>query len=358
MKRSGCKTVLGLLVVQAIFVLAFTASAEEAEKKFSKEFSAQGKDLLKVDNRYGDVVIENWNESRVLIDVVVTVKHPSKEKADKYLSMIDIYLNENDNTIEATTKIEKNFSFKGGSERDFSIDYVVKMPTGLNLKLINRYGQVEIAKLSGHVDIAVKYGSIYVAELSRGKEEPLNSISLAYSKGEIVDCGWCELNLAYVGRLNVSTAKALLVDSKHSKLFVDELSSMVANSRYDHIEIEMLKNLVAEGGYTGFKIGAVSGKVDISSGYGSISVDELKDGFEMVDIEAKYCQVKIDVEDNASYKLKMSTTYSGLHFDEDNAEIINRIYDGNRKSLEAVIGNKETESNIKVKSTYGSVKVY
>ncbi|MDX2415544.1 MAG: hypothetical protein QNK33_10170, partial [Bacteroidales bacterium] len=120
----------------------------------------------------------------------------------------------------------------------------------------------------------------------------------------------------------------------------------------------VLKNLVAEGSYTGFKIGTVSGKVDISTGYGSISIDKLKDGFEMVDIEARYCQVKIDVEDDASYKLVINTAYSGLSFDEDNAEILKRIYDNNRKSLEAVIGSKDTESTIKVKSTYGSVKVF
>ena len=51
---------------------------------------------------------------RVLIDVVVKVKHPSRDKAEKYLSMIDIEFNENDNTIEARTEIDKNFSFKGG----------------------------------------------------------------------------------------------------------------------------------------------------------------------------------------------------------------------------------------------------
>ncbi len=356
MKRSGCKTVLGLLVIQAIFVLAFTASAEEVEKKFSKEFSAQGKDLLKIDNRYGDVVIENWNENKVSIEV--TVNHPSKDKAEKFMSMIDVFFNENDNTIEATTKIEKNFSFKESDDRDFSIDYIVKMPESLNLELINRYGQVEIAKLTGHVNIAVKYGSLYVAELTRGKEEPLNKISLAYSKGNIEECGWCELNLAYVSRLNVDVAKALLVDSKYSKLFVDKLSSMVANTRYDQIEIDLLNNLIAEGAYTGFRLGTVTGKVDISTGYGSISIDKLKDGFKMVDIKAKYCQVKIDVEDNASYKLLLNTAYSGLSFDEDNAEIINRIYDNNRKSVEAIIGNKDTESTIKVKSNYGSVKVF
>ena len=171
MKRSGCKTVIGLLVVQVVFLLSFSAFADEVEKKFDKEFSTKGKELLNISNRYGDVVIENWNEDKVQISVVVKVEHPSKDKAEKYLSMIDVYFNENDNTIEARTDIEKNFSFRGNGERKFSIDYVVKMPASLNLKLGNKYGDVRIGELSGHVSIAVRYGTLYAAKIEQRKRE-------------------------------------------------------------------------------------------------------------------------------------------------------------------------------------------
>ncbi len=358
MKRSGCKTVISLLVVQFVFLLSFSTFAEEVDRKFSKEFSVEGKDLLEINNRYGEVIIENWNENKVVIEVLVTVKYPSLDKAEKYLSMIDIEFSNNDNTIGATTNLDKNFSFKGGPDRRFSIDYLVKMPADFNIKLANKYGNVEIGELSGHVQIAVKYGSLFIGELSRGKEKPLNSISLSYGKAEISKSGWTELTLRYATSVNIGIANALLVDSKYSKLYVDKVSTIVAETKYDHIEAIEITNFVAEGGYTGFEFGTLSGKLDIDTGYGSIKVKRITSGFDLVNIESKYCSVSLDIDDDASYVMKLSQQYGNLSFDEDNAEIIQRIYDNNRKSIEANMGSGKSDSRVNIKSSYGSVRVY
>ena len=358
MKRSGCKTVIGLLVVQAAFILFSTAYAAEVEKKYSKEYNATGKDLLSISNRYGEVVVQSWDGNTVSIEVIVTVEHPSQDKAEKYLEMIEVLFSDNDNTIEARTEIDKNFSFKGGGDRSFSIDYLVKMPAALNLGLENKYGNVKVGDLSGHVDIAVKYGSLFVGKLTRGKGEPLNSVSIAYGKGEIVEAGWLELTLRYVGSMNLTRANAVVLDSKYSKVSIEEASSIVSETKYDNIVIGTITNFVAEGGYTGFDLGVVKGKLDISTGYGSIKVEKVMKGFEAVDIEAKYCQVRLGMDSEASYKLDVETSYGGISFDEDRADISKRIYENNHKSIEAVVGDKGTTSAIRIDTSYGSVKVY
>lgn len=359
MKRSGYKTVIALLVVQVALLLSATVSAADVEKKFNKEFSSKGKDLLSIDNKYGDVKVESWNENRVVIDVLVTLSHPDKDKAEKILSMIDVSFSENDNTIGATTVIDSKFTFKGwGDNYKFSIDYVVKMPVGLNFKVINRYGSVDINELSGQVDITVKYGSLFVQNLSRGNVKPLNKISLAYSKGEIIEMGWSELYLRYSGRTTIGTAEALLVDSRYSKLQLENVGSVVLDSKYDDINISNLKNLVAESTYTSYDLGFVKSKLDINTGYGSIEVGNLQAGFESVDITTRYCSVKIDVDEKAKFTFDAETSYGGIGFDEDNAEIMNRIYDNNSKKVTAVIGGKNAVSVMKIRTSYGSVKVY
>lgn len=357
MKRSGCKTVISLLVVQFVFLLSFSALADEVDKKFKEEFSASGKEMLKINNRYGEVIVENWNEDRVVIEVLVKVKYPSLDKAEKYLSMIDIEFSDNDNTIEATTTIDKNFSFKGGVDREFSIDYLVKMPTDLNLNLTNKYGKVEIGELSGHVHIAVKYGTLFVGKLSRGKEKPLNSVALSYGVAQIAESGWTELTLRYADKVTIGTAKALLVDSRYSKLYVEKVGSFVTESKYDHIEIANLNNFVAEGGFTGFELGNITGKLDITTGYGSIKVENIASGFEDVNIESKYCKIKLQFEEQASYLLNVETSYAPINFDEDNAEIIQRIYENSRKTIEARVGASNSESKVKIKANYGTVIV-
>ncbi len=313
MKRSGCKTVIGLLIVQALFILPNTALGAEVEKKFNKEFSTQGKELLKISNRYGDVKVENWSDSKVVIDVVITLEHPNKDRAEKLLSMIEIVFNENDNTIEARTDIDSKFSLKGvNGDKRFSIDYIVKMPTDFNLDLINKYGNVRINELSGLVNIRVKYGSLYVDKLSREKKKPLNTISLEYGKGEIVESGWTELSLRYVGKMTLGKAQALLLDSRYSTTLIDEVGSVVYDSKYDHLKVGTMNNLVSEAGYTGFEIGTITGKLDIETGYGSIKVENVQSGFDLINIEARYCSVRLDVEDGASYKFNVRSRLSTL----------------------------------------------
>ncbi|HUS86645.1 MAG TPA: hypothetical protein VMW76_05335 [Bacteroidales bacterium] len=359
MKRSGCKTVIGLFVLSAIFLLSGTALAQELDKKYNKEYSVQGNELLKINNRYGDVIVEGWNENRVVIDVTVTLEHPSKEKAEKLLSMIEVIFSENDNTIEARTEIDSKFSFNGwGENKKFSIDYDVKLPVGLDFDVANAYGGVRIDELSGHVNIVVKYGSLFAEKLSRGNTKPLNAVTLAYGNGEIVETGWAELNLRYIGKMKVGSAQALLVNSRYSKLEIEDVSSIVLDSKYDHISLGNLNNIVAESGYTGFNIGNVEKKVDIEAGYGSITIDNVSAGFEDVQIVANYCHVKIGVDEDAGYKMNLKTHYGGLSFNEDNAEIINRIYENNSKSVEAVVGDKGSSSQISVTTKYGSVKVF
>ncbi len=360
MKRSGYKTVIALLIVQALFVLPNTVLGAGLEKKFNKEFSTQGVELLKINNRYGDVKVENWNDSRVVIDVVITLEHPNQDKAEKLLSLIEVVFSEYDNTIEARTDINSKFSLKSGIGQDkrFSIDYVVKMPADLNLNLTNRYGSVRIDELSGLVNIKVKYGSLYVDKLSRSRKKPLNSVYLAYSSGEIVESGWTELSLRYVGKMSLGTAQALLLNSHYSTIQIEKVGSVVSESKYDHLKIGTMNNLVAEADYTKFDIGTISGKLDIETNYGSINVQEVKPDFDFIDIVSRYCSVKLDIEDNASYKLNVNTRYGGITFDEERADVIKRIYDNNSKSIEAVIGDKESNSTVRIKTSYGSVKVY
>jgi hypothetical protein len=359
MKRSGCKTVIGLFVLLAVFLFSGTALAEELEKKYDKEYKVEGNELLKINNRYGDVKVVSWNEMRVVINVTVTVEHPDADRAEKLLSMIEVIFSENDNTIEARTEIDSKFSFNGwGDNKKFSIDYEIRMPVGLDFDAANSYGGVSLDELSGHVNIVVKYGTLFAQNLSRGNTKPLNSVTLAYGKGEIVNSGWTELNLRYMGRMTVGKAQALLVNSRYSKMVIDDVSSIVLDSKYDNVTIGNLNNIVAESGYTGFNIENAEKKVDIDAGYGSVTIENIPRGFENVKVDANYCSVKIGVEDGASYKLNLKTQYGGLSFDEGNAEIINRIYENNSKMVEAVVGGKGSNSEINVDAKYGSVKVF
>jgi hypothetical protein len=359
MKKSTYKP--GILLFISLLLLSFTLSAQEVTKEFHKEYTAGANTTLDISNRYGDVVIQSWNNNQVVIDVKVTVELPSREKAEKLLSYIDVQFSEGNNLISAKTVIDQKFNFTGwgsGSKR-FSIDYNIKMPVETALVLANKYGNTDIDELHGLVDLDIRYGNLTAGKFTRGNVKPLNKVNLAYGKGTIDETGWLDLYIRYCGSMNITKNQALLLDSKYSKLSIDETSSLVGESKYDNIRIERINNLDLENGYTEVNIGTLTKKLNYNGSYGSFSVDLVPTGFESMDVQTRYMGVRLGIEEDANYRLNAKVSYGGLKYNEDNFKSQRRIIENNSNEVSGTFGNTESPAaRVNITASYGSVKLF
>jgi len=357
MKKPNYKT--GLLLFVSIFIVSITLSAEEVTKEFHKEFTA-GARTLEISNKYGDVVIQSWDKDQVVIDVLVTVELPNREKAERLISYIDVQFSEGTNTMSAKTVINDKFNFTGwGDSRKFSIDYTVKMPVGTDLTLVNKYGNTDIDELHGLMSLDIKYGNLNAGKLTRGNVKPLSRLNLAYGKGSIDEAGWFDLTIRYTGSMEIGKSQALLIDSKYSKLIIGETSSIVGESKYDNLRIESINNLVLDNGYTETNIGTLTKKLNYNGSYGSFSVDRIPAGFESIEVETHYMGVRLGIEENVSYKLDARVSYGGLKYNEDSFKTVRRIIENNSHEVSGIVGNEESSSSrVNITASYGSVKLY
>ena len=342
----------------SLFIISATLSAQETTKKFHKEYTA-GTKSLEINNKYGDVVIESWNKDQIVVDVKVTVDMSNKEKAQKYLDLIDIQFSEGDNVISAKTILDDKFNFTGwGDSKKFSIDYNIKMPVGTDLALINKYGNTSIDELHGLLSLEIKYGNLTAGKLTRGNVKPLNKLVIAYGKGTIDETGWLDLTERYVGNMDIAKSQAILLDSKYSKITLGETSSVVGESKYDNIKIENINNLVLENGYTEVNIGELTKKLNYHGSYGSFSVETIPSGFESIDVETHYMGVKLGIAESANYKLDAKVTYGGLKYDEDKFKNQRRIVENNSNEVSGIFGNEENPSSrVNVLASYGTVRL-
>lgn len=351
----------GILLFTTLFLLSLTLSAEELKKEFHKEYTASANTTLEISNRYGDVVIQSWNNDQIVIDVIVTVEMPNRERAEKLLGYIDIEFSEGDNLVKAKTVIDDSFNFSGwgGNSKKFSIDYNVKMPVKAALTLGNKYGNTKINELQGLVNLDIKYGNIDAGKLLRGNIKPINRINVAYGKGTIDEVGWLDLTVRYVGSMNITKSQALLLDSKYSKISLGETSSVLGESKYDNLKIEKISNLVLENGYTETYIGTLTKKLSYKGSYGSFSIDNIPDGFESIEIETRYMGVKLGIDPSANYKLDGKVSYGGLKYNEDNFKVQRRIIENNSNEVSGIIGKEESPAaKVNISSSYGTVRLF
>lgn len=360
MKNQIYKT--GSLLLLPLLLITITLSGQNAvTKEFHKEYSAGANTTLDLSNRYGEVVIESWDKDQIIIDVKVKVEMPNREKAEKYLSYIDVIFSEGDNTVSAKTTIDDKFNFSGWGmgSRKFSIDYTVKMPRSSSLTLANKYGNSSITDLSGLVNLDIKYGDLKAAKFSRGNVKPLNRLSLAYGKGSVEEAGWFDLNLRYVGSMEIDKCQALLLNSKYSKLIIGEASSIVGETKYDNLRIRSVNNLVLDNGYTETNVGTLTKKLEYNGSYGSFSIDRVPAGFESIKTETHYMGVKIGIDDNANYNLEAKVSYGDLKYNEDNFNNQRRIVENNSNEVAGVVGKESSPAaRVKVVASYGSVRLY
>ena len=360
MKKSQFKQ--GIITL-ALFLCAatLTANAEELKKEFHREMVPTETTTLTVNNKFGDVITETWAENNIIIDVVVTVEHPSAEKAKKLLDMIDVKFTEADGNLTAETLFNDDFSNThwGGDNNKFSIDYKVRMPAKINLTVDNKYGNSDIDMVAGLASLTVKYGNLTVHKLTRGNVKPLNNLAVAYGKATIGDVSWAEINSRYCGQFSIDKATALLVDSKYSKLTIGEISSLVCESKYDGYSVTKANNIMMTSGYTNLNFGTVSKKVEVDTRYGNLTVDRVPEGFESVSVKAAYCAVKLGIDPSACYSLEAKSSYGNVKLDDSNFSPDKRIVGNTSTELAGQVGKcSNPASKVEVSASYGSVKLY
>jgi len=358
MKKSAYKS--GFVLLAAILLSTGISAQQELTKEYHKEYTVTPSMTLDLSNRYGDIDIRTSETDRIVIDVKVTLKYPNREKAERLLSYIDIRFTEDPDRISAKTVFDDKFSFSGwsGESRRFRIDYTVNMPEEMNLALTNRYGNTLLDDLTGRLSVDIKYGNLNASRLSRNNEKPLNRVRLEYGKGSIEEAGWLDLYLRYCSNFSIQNSQALLTDSRYSKVQLGTTSSLVADLKYDNLRIDEINNLVLESQYTEINIGTLSKKLVFDVAYGSLSVDRVTEGFESIELEARYTGVRLGIDESASYSLSGKVSYGGLKYNEDNYRNIKRIVENTSTTIEGIVGKEESPTAfVRVDASYGTIRL-
>lgn len=348
------------LFAALLCTVALSASAEEVKKEFHRELVPGDNSTLTVINKFGSVVTETWDKNNIVVDVTVKIEHPSADRARKLLDMIKVEFTEEGGNLKAETIFSDDFSSINwkGSNNNFSINYVIKMPARVNFDVTNKYGNTVIDELSGRVMANIKYGDLTADKLTRGNTKPLNNIAVAYGKATVYELGWAEINIRYVGMFSVDKATALLVDSRYSKVSVKEVSSLVADSKYDGYSVGAANNIVILGGYTDLRFDKVNKKLDVETKYGNLTVNYIPAGFEKLKVEAGYCAVKLGIDPAACYRLNANSSYGSIKLDDNLFSADRRIVGNTSTEMAGKVGKcGSPSSEVTIDTSYGSVRL-
>ena len=347
-------------IVLIALLLPLALFAEDVHKKgkftktksINKEFNVKNNSTLNVKNKYGNITISTWNKNLITITVNISTNGDDEKKVQQRLDDINIEFDANTDVVTAITKIEKKAKSWGWWDNNnvsMKINYLIKMPITNNIKLDNDYGSIVLDNLSGVAFINCDYGKLDIGRL----ENKVNNINIDYTKGSNIEYLNRGVVNADYSKLNIENSDLVKLNADYSHMSFGTITTLSYNCDYGSLNIGNVNFIKGRSDYMHANINQINLNGDFNLDYGSIKIESLNNSFKNILINTSYTNVKIGTSNTNKFTIEANLSYTNLKKTDGfnfNKEIIN----GSNKYYQGYY-NAPSDSQIKIKSSYGSV---
>jgi len=359
------KTPLSKLIILVVIIpiLGFTSiqlkAKYEKSATFKKEFTVKANNLLKINNKYGNVDIVTWDKNKIDIEVVITVKGSSEDKVERKLKDIYVEFIQSSNEVSAKTIIGKSSRgwgwWSSNSRLNYKINYTVKMPITNNLDLTNDYGAISLDKLEGEATINCDYGSFDIGELNN-VDNQINADYLSTSNISFINKAIITTDYS---KLNIDKANAIDLKADYTSTQFGTIKNLKYTCDYGSLKVDNVGSITGSGDYISIRIGTLSKSLSIKADYGSIKVDNILNGFTLINVKTDYTSgMRFGFENNNNFDFTINMEYAHFKYDDINLDFNKKIVKSTSKYYEGFYGKPNSGNTVNINVAYGSVSFY
>ena len=322
---------------------------DEYTKVIKKEFSVNPDAQLTIDNSFGKVHCNNWDKNIVQMEVTITIEASGEKEAGKLFDRINVDITGSSTQVDAKTTIQEG----GFNNKGHRIDYMINMPTSINLDLSNKFGDIYISELGGKGRIDLGYGKIEAGQFLNSD----NLIDIKFGNANIKSIKGAVVNLKY-SQMDLGYAGSLRLDSKYSDLDIDKVISLLMNLEGGKLNVENSSVIEGKSKFSELSITRLEQNLTLDIQYGNCDVDEMPADFTGVSVKNKYGNINIGLPSTANYALDAELKFCDLDFPENNASISQRIITNTSKSYKGNVGKEAAPaSKVFIRSEFGNVSL-
>ena len=333
----------------------------EKTKIVEKTFPVNSDVILTVNNKYGEIHVETWEQNLVKLEVSIVVNGETESRVLERLEDIDINI-ENDTPeelkIETIIDIEKWKDFYSHVSDYISctdknrINYNLHVPKTARLSLINEFGDIYLDDMLGNVNVNLKYGSITGGRFL-GKK---NDLQIKYGNADLTEVVDGSIVVKY-SKIDIEKSRNLNIETKYSDVEIDEIDELYIEGSYGALEINSIISLKGEIKYLKLDINELLNDLDLDASYvPGFNIDYIPAKFEMVEIDAKYSSLNIGFDLNSNFTLNAETKFGDIRIAKPFADNVNESNRGKTKSLKAVIGDGD-KGKVDLEVSYGRISI-
>ncbi len=337
-----------LLSIVVFLIAALSLQAREKfTSSFKKEFDVNRDATVRINNSFGDIQCYTWSENKVKIEVLVEVYADDERAASKVFDRINVEINGDKSRVSERTEVN---NIKGRNVK-FSINVSVYLPESLNLDFSNRFGNTYVGTVSGKTDFNQSFGTLQIVELVNED----NEISVQH------------------GALQVEVVKEADIDIQHSKLSIEKAGYLKLNAQFTDTEIEKVEKLYLDANFGDLEIDEV-GTVESTLNGTSVKIDYLRKSFQSdcnlggidikgvgrnfteIDVDGQHTSISIGIDNESSFSYDLSSQFASIYLPSSFKASKEKL-SFNSYRYRGKVGNSESQSIIKIESSFGTIEI-
>jgi len=352
----------------AIFVFTGTETlwGQVKDKRVDQTFTVNSSTRLVIDNKFGKVHINTWDQNKIEVQVMIEVDG-SDQTARDILDRIEIDISESSSEIRIETDIADSRN-KNRNQR-FEINYTVKMPKNNPLSVDHRHGDVYLDNLGGSLDLDLAHGQIVAEELN-GKSR----ISLQHGNGgRIAAIGSGSLEIQHYQRLRIGRMGSMDVKIAHASIEVEEAGDLDIEVRHSNVEIghagtlnldmqhskfeaESVKSISTDMEHSSLDVEKLERLLEVDGNHSQVDIDRLSKGFSKVDFDGDHSYLGLGMESGVSATFEVELQHGRLQYPESQTNMSYSNEENQKREYKGKIGNNPS-GQISVDANFTDVRL-
>ncbi len=343
-----------MLRYKILFFVGFLLSAlwvhaATQDKTINKSFKVKPSTKIEIDNKFGKVHVNTWdqNEVKVLVEIEVN----DSKNVDELLNSIHIDFDHEPGENHLKMKTSYDDIRRKAS---YSVNYTLSVPRSNPLAISNKFGDVYISDLNGDLDLDLGYGQLKAEQLN-GNVELDMEFGSGMSQIAFIKKGKIEIKYT---KLTIDKAGPLEIEAQFSEIFSADLSSVNVEMKYGKLISSEIGSVIGGLSFSDFETELLKGNFDLQCKHNHVQIDRVGENVNDIRFEGKFSKMDIGLSDANHFKFDFELKFGdlkqrGIQLMFEYAEI-----DKTDKTYRGVIGKKEKAGNFEFNSEYGDLVLH
>jgi hypothetical protein len=289
------------------------------EKWIKKSYSFKGGNTLDIQNKYGDVVISNWEKDSVKFEIHVISYGDKLDRVMDKLEEIEIdfvhtgsYVSANTEWISASpwSKSLDEIRNSLNSSSRVEVNYRVFLPKKADLNLDNKFGDVFLPTIMGSLQADIAHGSFRADEITK-----IRHLKVKYGDARIKKSNTASIDISF-GDLEIEEiTEELILNSTGADVSIERVKHLTFYSKKDELRVESVGKMEGTATLSDIRVEGLENSIDINCKLGSLKLKNMETDFERINVDSYLTDITLITDNNVQSGISVTSENAKFSYD-------------------------------------------